>query len=111
MKRIILTIVFFALCAGAWAQPPQRVPARKNLIVREQPNGDELRTYLRGDERGHYSITEDGWEIRQTKKGWYKYAKRTRKGEIKTGYRKAHNAEKRSKCEIKWLSKYGVKKI
>lgn len=110
MKKLIYITVLLALCAGAYAQAPQRVPARKDIIVREQPNGDALRTYLRGDERGHYSITEDGWEIRQTPKGWYKYAKRTRKGAIKTGCRKAHNAENRSKCEIKWLKKYGVKK-
>ena len=99
-----------ALCAGAWAQVPARVPAYRGLIERIQPNGDTLRVYLRGDEWSHYTMTEDGWQVIESKKGWLKYAKRNRKGEVVCSCRKAHNAEKRKKCEIKWINKHGIKK-
>lgn len=110
IRSIIIVLIASASVSAQESQGPHRVPARRDQIVREQPNGYALYTYLRGDEHGHYMTTIDGWEIRQTKKGWYKYAKRTRKGDIKTSCRKAHNADKRSKCEIKWLDKHGVKK-
>ena len=50
------------------------------------------------------------WQIKESKRGWYKYAKKNRKGEVVTSCRKAHNVEKRSKCEKKWLEKKGVKR-
>ena len=111
MKKTLLVVAVMAMMAvGASAQQPAKVPAYKGLIERVQPNGDTLRTYLRGDEHHHWMMTEDGWQIKESKKGWLKYAKTNRKGEVVTGCRKAHNAEKRSKCETKWLMKHGVKK-
>ena len=110
MKRIFfLVAVTAAITLGASAQQPAKVPAYRGLIERVQPNGDTLRTYLRGDERAHWMMTEDGWQIKEAKKGWLKYVKKNRKGEIVIGWRKAHNAEKRSKCEKRWLEKHGVK--
>lgn len=110
MKKII-TIVFAVLLAyNLHAQQPMRVPAYQGLIERVQPNGDTLRTYLRGDERSHYMMTEDGWQIGEDGKGWLRYMKQNRKGELVTGCRKAHNAEDRSRCEQRWLRKRGVKK-
>ena len=108
--KIFLTItlfVTFAICVNA--QAPAKVPAYRGLIERVQPDGDTLRTYLRGDERSHRMITEDGWQIREDEKGWLKYVKRNRKGETVIGCRKAHNAEDRSKCEKRWLKKNGIK--
>ena len=93
----------------AQAQGPAKVPAYRGLIERVQPNGDTLRTYLRGDEHKHWMMTEDGWQIRETESGWYKYVQKTCKNDKKTSKRKAHNAENRSKCEKKWLKKHGVK--
>ena len=93
------------MSVGAWA-----VPARPGLIERAQPNGDTVRVYLRGDEWAHWMITEDGWQIREDKKGWLRYVRLNRKGEERLSCRKAHNAEQRSKCEIKWINKYGIKK-
>lgn len=86
------------------------VPAYRGMIERTQPNGYVLRTFLRGDEHKHWSMTEDGWQILENKKGWLKYAKLNRKGELKISWRKAHNAEDRSKCEKRWLEKHGVQK-
>ena len=111
MKKGILMVAVMAMMAlGVQAQAPAKVPAYRGLIERVQPNGDTLRTYLRGDEHFHFATTEDGWQIKEDKKGWLKYAKLNRKGEAVISWRKAHNAEKRSKCETKWLEKHGVKK-
>jgi hypothetical protein len=114
MKKILVVALMGLMSIGLWAhgqsKGPAKVPAYKGLIERVQPNGDTLRTYLRGDEHKHWMMTEDGWQIQETKKGWYKYAKKNRKGEVVTSCRKAHNAEKRSKCEKKWLEKKGVKR-
>ena len=111
MKHILLTVL--ALCAlagGLNAQAPQRVPAAPYPIVREQPNGETVTILMRGDERMHWMMTEDGWQILETKRGWYKYAKMNRKGQVVTSNRRAHDAEKRTKCEKKWLEKHGIRK-
>ena len=110
MKKMFLIAAICLLAVGVKGQGPAKVPAYRGLIERVQPNGDTLRTYLRGDEWSHYMMTEDGWQIEETKGGWYKYVKTNKKGQVKIGCRKAKNAEKRSKCEMRWLEKHGVKK-
>ena len=107
---MILIAVMAMMVLGIQAQAPARVPAYPGLIERVQPNGDTLRTYLRGDERMHWAMTEDGWQIIETEKGWIKYAKLNRKGEVVVSHRKAHNPENRSKCEKRWLEKHGVRR-
>jgi hypothetical protein len=109
MKKIILMVAVMAtMCIGMNAQAPAKVPAYRGLIERTQPNGYTLRTYLRGDEHKHWSMTEDGWQIKEDKKGWLKYARQNRKGQVVTSCRKAHNAEDRKKCETRWLEKRGI---
>ena len=109
MKKIILILAVMAMTVvGMQAQ--QRVPAYPGLLESPQPDGYVLRTYLRGDERHHWSMTEDGWQILRDDKGWFRYAKKNRKGEIVRHRRKAHNAEDRCCCERRWLEKHGVKK-
>ncbi|MBQ7439690.1 MAG: hypothetical protein IJ602_02165 [Paludibacteraceae bacterium] len=111
MKKILLIGALMAiLVSGVTAQQPAKVPAYRGMIERVQPNGYTLRTFLRGDEHKHWMMTEDGWLIRENKKGWLKYAKVNRKGEIVTSCRKAKNVEDRSKCQKKWLEKHGVKR-
>ena len=114
MKKILLLVALMAtMVLGAQAQEesaPQRVPAYRGLIERPQPNGYVLRTYLRGDEHFHWSMTEDGWQIIETSKGWHKYAKLNRKGQVVAHWRKAKNAEDRSKYAKRWLEKHGIKK-
>ena len=110
MKKIILLIALMAVVAiGVQGQQPARVPAYRGLIERVQPNGDTLRTYLRGDERAHYIMTEDGWQIKEDNKGWLRYAKQKKNGIVIVSRRKAHNLEHRSKCEKRWLDKHGIK--
>ncbi|MBO7458819.1 MAG: hypothetical protein J6T80_06165 [Paludibacteraceae bacterium] len=119
MKKILVLAAFAAavllnggVCRAAETEvaPKQSVPAYRGLIVRDLPDGYKLRTYLRGDERMHWQMTEDLWQIFETNDGWFKYAKLNRKGEPVMSRKKAHNAEDRKKCEMKWLNKHGVKK-
>ncbi len=114
MKRFFIIAAMTIFAMGIQAQAPARVPAYRGLIERVQPNGDTLRTYLRGDERKHWMMTEDGWQIFENDKGWYVYAK-SRKTKVENqkaveSRKKAHNTEDRSRCEKRWLNKYGVKK-
>ena len=111
MKKTFLLIALMAMMViGANAQTPAKVPAYRGIIERVQPNGDTLRTYLRGDERKHWMMTEDGWQILENKKGWYVYAEKNRKGELVSSWRRAHNEAKRGYFEKRWLNKHGIKK-
>ena len=65
MKKILFIVAIIAtMIVGLQAQGPARVPAYRGIIERVQPNGDTLRTYLRGDEHWHFAMTEDGWHGR-----------------------------------------------
>ena len=55
MKKTFLLVAVMAMMAmGVYADSPAKVPAYRGLIERVQPNGDTLRTYLRGDENSHF---------------------------------------------------------
>lgn len=108
-KLFLLATMLLALTIGTNAQKPARVPAYPGMIERTQPDGYTLQTFLRGDEHKHWSMTTDGWQIIETKKGWYVYAKRNKKGEAVAGCKKAHNEADRTKCEKRWLEKKGIK--
>jgi len=109
-KILMMTALMAMMLTGVNAQQPAKVPAYRGIIERVQPNGDTLRTYLRGDEHRHWMMTEDGWQIKESKRGWLKYAKTNRKGEVVISCRRARNAEDRSKCQQRWLEKHGVKR-
>ena len=119
MKRSVFLVAVMAMMTlniqaqqVAVAPLPQRqnVPAYRGLIERTQPNGYVLRTYLRGDEHKHWTMTEDGWQLLENKKGWLVYATQKKDGTIVASNKKARNAEDRKKCEVKWLNKKGIKK-
>ena len=112
MKKIWILALIAMMTTGMSVRAeekmiPERrgVPAYRGLIEREQPNGYKLRTYLRGDERMHWAMTEDHWQLIEDKHGWLKYAKLKKNGDVVRSCRKAHNAEDRSKCEKRWLEK------
>lgn len=121
MKKILFLLAMMATMAlSVSAQEVQeapevekapqahKVPAYRGLIERVQPNGYVLRTYLRGDERKHWAMTEDGWQIKEDKNGWLKYCKKDRKGNVVISSRKAKNVEDRTKCQKRWLKKHGI---
>lgn len=110
MRRILMTAIGAIMAISIYAQGPARVPAYRGLIERVQPNGDTIHVYLRGDEWSHFTMTEDGWQLLENEKGWLKYAKKNRRGEVVMSCRKAHDAAKRKRCETRWLEKKGIKK-
>ena len=85
-------------------------PARPGVIERVQPDGDTLHICLRGDERSHYTMTTDRWQIKEDKNGYLCYAIQKKDGSIVASKKVAHDADKRSKCENKWLRRKGLKK-
>ena len=112
MKKGILMIAMMAMMVlGINAQGPAKVPAYKGIIERVQPNGDTLRTYLRGDEHKHWMMTQDGWQVVQDDKDRICYAIQKKDGTIIASKKTAHDADKRSKCEQRWLKRKGVNKL
>lgn len=112
MKRVLMLIAFVAtVMLGAQAQTPARVPAYRGVIEFAQPNGDTLQLYLRGDERMHFSMTLDGWQIKENEAGYMCYAQQKRDGSIVASRKVAHNEADRKTCETRWLKRKGIRKV
>lgn len=117
MKKLL--VIFFAFAAVTLGlQAQSHAPAYRGVIPRVQPNGDTLHVFLRGDEHWHFMMTVDGWQVKENNKGKIYYAKyKTKKvnGEkqqvVVSSSRTAHDADKRSKCEKRWLQKHGIQKL
>lgn len=106
---LMILLVVLALSVKAQNQPA-RVPARNIPATIAQPNGDSITIRLVGDEWMHFYMTLDGWQLVQNNKGYYCYAlpvKGVNKG-LRASRRKAHDADKRSRCEVRWLRRHGV---
>lgn len=94
---------------------PDRVPAYRGIIARVQPDGDTLHIFLRGDEWSHFSMTMDGYEVREDSVGKICYMQRlmgetmAENGQEKVVTdRQAHDPDKRTEKEQKWLERNGV---
>ncbi len=118
MKKGIITLILATIACFVYSLPPvgdgkgavrRGVPATPHPIEYVQPNGDTITIRLHGDERKHWKTTLDGFLVAQNKKGIYCYAKYNTKGYIVPTCRKAHDAEKRTEKEQKWVEKYIVK--
>lgn len=115
MKKITLILVaLMSIGSGVMfgqhdLQRPQKVPAIRTPIVRELPNGDSITILLRGDERKHWTMTVDGWAVKEKDNGYFYYQTAGKDGKLVTTIRKAHDEGKRKKCEKKWLEKKGHK--
>ena len=112
MKRILLILTICTLCTAGYAKmPPHRgVPAYRGVIERVQPDGATLLTYLRGDEHKHWTMTLDGWQIKEDKRGRLCYATTNCKGDVVASRKQARNEDRRTTYEKRWLEKHGVKK-
>lgn len=108
--RKCLFIISLICAVTLSAQTLHRVPARPTPMDIVQPNGDTLTVRLIGDEHYHYNTTEDGYLIKQNSRGYYYYAQYSKKGDIKATRKKAHNADKRTRCENKYIEKNIPKK-
>ena len=87
--------------------PPRRIPAYPGEIRKIQSNGDTIGIYLKGDERSHYVVTADGYQIVEWNNDYY-YA-RLKKGQVVRTDRMVKNVGKRSKKDQKWLKWHGIK--
>lgn len=107
MYRTIKVAYFtIALCLFfTYSQAQERVPANPNPITIKQKDGTQLTFYMKGDENRHWRETEDGYTILENKKGIYEYAKADKKGKLKCSGIKAHEIDKRTKKEMRFLSK------
>lgn len=117
-KYVLILLSLVVLTLTVQAQKPARVPAYPGQIARVQPDGDTLLVFVRGDEHKHFMMTIDGWQVRENAKEQICYCKRRvvkkdGKKEIipVLTRKKAHNAEKRTKCEKRWLERYGIRKV
>lgn len=108
MKRSL--IIFFSLLAFATivygqGQRIQRVPATPFPVEWIQPDGDTVIIRIFGDERGSYRTTIDGYVVAENSHGKLCYARKNSHGQYSATCRQAHNAEKRTKCEIRYIEK------
>lgn len=111
MKKIFAVIVMMVMVLTINAQAPaQRVPATPHPIDKVQPNGDTLTIRLVGDERSHFTMTEDGWLVVENAKGYFCYAIEKKDGTLVAGKKVAHNEANRTKCEVRYLNRKGVKR-
>jgi len=111
MKKILSIVALVLAAIAAWA-----VPANPRPMDYIQPNGDTITIRLVGDERFHFNTTVDGFLIAKNDKGFFCYAKWKERKDgdkiyrvAKPTSRKAHNADKRSKCEQRWVEKQKVR--
>ncbi len=112
MKKLVLTLgVALALSATLYAQSaPSRVPAKRDPVEITLPDSTTLTIKLVGDEWKHWTMTIDGYLIKQNDKGFYYYLVKNCRGEQVMSNRRAKNPEDRSKCDLKFLAKKGLKK-
>ena len=87
-----MLLALFPIMAGA-------VPAYPRLILKKQANGRSLRTFLFGDEYGHYYTTEDGAILSEGTDGLLYYSELTQDGAVKPSSVLANNAESRDMTE------------
>ena len=111
MKKILIILSFGLMAMAAWA-----VPANPRPMEYVQPNGDTIIIRLVGDEHFHFNTTVDGVLIAKNDKGYFCYAKWQEVKENGKTYRvakpttrKARNADKRSKCEQRWIARQQAK--
>ena len=103
-RNLVMIAFLCVMHTTLFAQQPSKLPAKLDLMIAVQPDGDTLNIFLRGDEKNHFRMTEDGFLILKDDDGFYCYAKECR-GDVKPSSRKAKNAEKRSWCDKLYLRK------
>lgn len=108
MKKTI--IILTLLLGTGYLAAQQRVPAYRGEIERIQPNGDTIHVYLRGDEHRHWTMTTDGWQVSENKKGYICYAVKRCNGTIAASRKVAHDEAARTKKENNYLKRKGIKK-
>jgi immune inhibitor A len=106
VKRLIFILLVSVFVLNLSAQnAPARVPAAPYPIDFVQPDGDTLTIRLVGDEWHHFTKTCDGFVVCENARGFYCYAKVNCKGEVVASRRVARNADKRTRCDERYLER------
>ena len=116
-KSLVFGLLFISAMLMAQTAP-QRVPARRGIFAVVQPNGDTLHIQLVGDEWWHVNLTADGYVIKKDKRDYWCYARWGRtytdkrgntRRQVNATCRIAQDADRRSACTQRWLSRHGTK--
>ncbi len=83
--------------------PSMAITALPKPINYSQPDGTTLTINLKGDERIHWSETNDGYTLLSNKDGAYVYAIKDKKGFLTFSDIVAHNPENRNSNELAFL--------
>lgn len=92
---ISILLTLFALSASA-------IPARRDSLRMQQPDGSFVTVFLQGDESFHYMSTRDGYPLLKGDDGYVRYANFSN-GVITPSETVAHNPELRSVVERYYL--------
>lgn len=114
MRHLFVTVglLLVVLCGMQAQDRPQLVPAAPWPMEHVQPTtGEVLHFYLRGDERGHFRMTLDGYLLMQNQDKVLCYAVMQKDGTIIASKRVAHDEENRKSCEKRWLKRKGINKM
>lgn len=107
MRFVLIFILFFT---GVIANAQHSfVTTSPYPVTVEQPDGSNLIIYGKGDERNHYSVSEDGYTVIRNHKGIYEYARINKNGKLDLSGIKARNISERKPVETEYLNK--VKKF
>lgn len=105
MKKALLLITLVVSSLMALQAQVNKVPASKKPIEYKQPDGTTLTIFMKGDEKLHWAETADGFTLLSNKDGGYEYAKLDKKKNLVKSGKLAHNLDKRTKKEFRFLKK------
>lgn len=73
MPHLFKRILVSSAMAAIFGSVANAVPAKPGIVVMTQPDGTEINVQLKGDERHHFYLTDDGYFLVEDK-GWFYYA-------------------------------------
>jgi M6 family metalloprotease-like protein len=100
--RIIILFILILCVSGAEAQPSY-IPAAPYTVKVIQPDGTELDIRGKGDEHGHFTVTDDGYTVIRNSEGFYEFARLLHDGKLDFSGIRARNVNERSEDENNFL--------
>ena len=105
MKKSLIIIALMFVSVFITHAQVNKVPASKKPIEYKQHDGTLLTIFLKGDEKLHWAETKDGYTLLSNKKGGYEYAKLDKNKNLINSGKLAHENDKRTKKEARFLKK------
>ena len=101
--RSFLMVALLAVACGM-----QAVPAKRDSLKIQQPDGSYVTIRLHGDEWHHFQTTDDGYSVVRDNRGYFVYA-RLQDGQLTPTELVAHDAGERTVQEVSFLA--GMEKL